>query len=64
VKFPAVEQLPLDLFARFQTDGGSQRQREAYIQPGILSAGADRLDTQWIGGLHFFDRSNFSIGLL
>jgi hypothetical protein len=53
VKFSAVEQFPLDLFARLQSDGGSQREGKAHIQSGILATGADRLNPQGIGGLHF-----------
>ena len=45
MKFPAVQELPLDFVARLQTDGGRQGQRKAHIQAGILSARADRLNS-------------------
>ena len=53
VKFAAIEQLPLDLFSRFQADGGGQGQGEAHIEPGVLSARTNRLDPQRIGSRHF-----------
>lgn len=53
MKFAPVQQLPLDLFARLQTDGGRQGQGEADIEPGVLSARTDCLHTQGVGSLHF-----------
>src|SRR6266498_4092035 len=57
VKFSAVQKLPLNLVAGLQPDGDGQGQREAHIQAGILSARTDRLNSQRISGLHFFDES-------
>ena len=53
MKFAPVQQLPLDLLARLQTDRGRQGQREAHIEPGVLSARTNRLHAQGIGSLHF-----------
>ena len=53
MQFTAVEEFPLDLFARLQADSGRQGQREADIEPGILSARTDRLHTQRVGRFHF-----------
>src|SRR6266545_6474325 len=57
VKLPAVEQFPLNFITRPQPDGDCQGQREAHIQAGILSARTDRLNSQRISGLHFFDEA-------
>ena len=54
LKFAPVEQFPLDLFTGFQADGGGQCQREAHVEPWVLSARTDGLDAQWEGCLHFF----------
>ena len=53
VQFAAFEQLPLDRFARFQTDGGGQGEWEADVEARVLATRANRLDTQGIGGWHF-----------
>ena len=53
MKFTPIEQLPLNLFSRFQADGGGQGQGEAHIEPGVLSARTNRLDPQGIGSGHF-----------
>ena len=44
VEFAAVEQLPLDIVAGGQANGGSQGQREIDIKPGLLVFRADRLN--------------------
>ena len=54
MKFLAVQEFPLDLVSRLETDGGGEGHGEADIQAGVLSAGADGLDPQGIGGLHLF----------
>ena len=41
VKLAAVEQLPLNLVAGLQADGGGQGQRETHIHAGILSTRTD-----------------------
>ena len=53
VQFAAVEQLPLDRFARFQANGGGQGEWEADVEAGVLAARANRLDAQGVGGWHF-----------
>ena len=46
VQFTPVEQFPLDLFTRFQADGGRQRQGKAHVEPGVLSARTNRLSIE------------------
>jgi hypothetical protein len=54
VKFPSVQEFPLDLFAGLQADGGRQREGKIHIQPRILSTRANRLDPQRKGSWHLF----------
>lgn len=44
VEFATVEQLPLDIVAAGQTNGGGQGQREIDIKPGLLVFRTDRLN--------------------
>ena len=54
-QFVPVEQLPLDLVARVEADGGGQGQGKTHVKPGLLSLRANGLDSQRIGGrLHLF----------
>ena len=53
MQFASFQQFPLDLIARFQADGGGQGEGKAYVKPGLLTARANRLDFQRIGGFHF-----------
>ncbi len=36
MKLAAIEQFPLDLYARSEPDGRHQRQREGDVEPGLL----------------------------
>jgi hypothetical protein len=54
-QFTPIKQLPLDLVARVEANGRGQGQGETDVKAGLLSARADGLDFQRIGGgLHFF----------
>ena len=63
VKFTPVEQFPLDLFSRFQADGGCQSQGETHVEPGVLSARPNRLDPQGKGSWRFLIGLHFFVGL-
>jgi hypothetical protein len=52
VKFASVQQLPLHVIPGAEADSSGQRQREADIKTWLLSSGANRLNFEWIGGLH------------
>lgn len=44
MKFSPVQEFPLDLLSRFQTDGRGERDREVNVEFGFLPFGADGLN--------------------
>ncbi len=55
VQFASIQQLPLDLIAGVEANGGGQGLGKTYVEPGFLPPRTKGLDFQGIGGLlHFF----------
>lgn len=53
MQFAPIQQFPLDFFAWFQADGRGQRQRKIDVETGLLFAGTNGLNFQWIECGHF-----------
>ena len=52
MQFATIQQLPLDLIARFEADGRGQGEGKTDVEPRLLALGTDRLNLERAGRLH------------